>query len=80
MKITGTAAIDKTMQFNKRWETPWTLYQLGTGFQADGVTPNLVASKRGPAEPRLTQANSNTLNILLGTVATYEKNSLTSIL
>ncbi|WP_370690530.1 SusC/RagA family TonB-linked outer membrane protein [Algoriphagus sp.] len=73
LKITGTAAIDKTMQFNKRWETPWTLYQLGTGFQADGVTPNLVASKRGPAEPRLTQANSNTLNILLGTVATYEK-------
>lgn len=73
LKITGTAAIDKTMQFNKRWETPWTLYQLGTGFQDDGVTPNLVASRRGPAEPRLSQANSNTLNILLGTVATYEK-------
>jgi len=73
LKITGTAAIDKTMQFNKRWETPWTLYQLGTGLQPDGVTPNLVASRRGPAEPRLTQANSNTLNILLGTVATYEK-------
>lgn len=28
LKIVGTAAVDKTMQFNKRWETPWTLYQL----------------------------------------------------
>ncbi|OOG71510.1 TonB-dependent receptor [Algoriphagus sp. A40] len=73
LKITGTAAVDKTMQFNKRWETPWTLYQLGTGFEEDGVTPVLVPSKRGPAEPRLSQANSNTLNILLGTVASYEK-------
>jgi TonB-linked SusC/RagA family outer membrane protein len=73
LKITGTAAVDKTMQFNKRWETPWTLYQLGTGFEEDGVTPVLVPSKRGPAEPRLSQANSNTLNILLGTVASYDK-------
>lgn len=73
LKITGTAAVDKTMQFNKRWETPWTLYQLGSGFEDDGVTPVLVPSKRGPAEPRLSQANSNTLNILLGTVASYEK-------
>jgi TonB-dependent starch-binding outer membrane protein SusC len=73
LKITGTAALDKTMQNTKRWETPWILYQLGSGFEADGVTPKLVPTKRGPAEPRLTQGNSNTLNILLGTVATYDK-------
>lgn len=73
LKITGTGAVDKTMQFNKRWETPWTLYQKGTGFEADGVTPKLVATLRGPADPRLTEANSNTLNILLGTVASYDK-------
>ena len=73
LKITGTGAIDKTMQFNKRWETPWVLYQKGSGFEADGVTPKLVATVRGPADPRLTEANSNTLNILLGTVASYDK-------
>jgi len=73
LKITGTAAIDKTMRFLKRWETPWTLYQLGSGFEADGVTPVLVPSRRGPAEPRLSQGNENTLNILLGTVASYDK-------
>ena len=73
LKVTGTASVDKTMQFTKRWETPWTLYQLGSGFEEDGVTPVLVPSKRGPAEPRLTQSNTNTLNILLGGVATYDK-------
>ncbi len=73
LKITGTAAVDKTMRFGKRWETPWTLYQLGSGFEEDGVTPVLVPSKRGPAEPRLSEFNENTLNILVGTVASYDK-------
>jgi TonB-linked SusC/RagA family outer membrane protein len=73
LKVTGTAAVDKSMRFMKRWETPWTLYQLGNGFQDDGVTPNLVATVRGPADPRLTEQNFNQLNILLGTVVTYEK-------
>lgn len=73
LKITGTGAVDKTMRFTKRWETPWTLYQKGTGFEDDGVTPKLVATVRGPADPRLTESNENTLNILLGTVASYDK-------
>jgi TonB-linked SusC/RagA family outer membrane protein len=73
LKVTGTAAIDKTMRFRKLWQTPWTLYQMGSGFEADGVTPVLVPSKRGPAEPNLREENENTLNILLGTVASYDK-------
>jgi TonB-linked SusC/RagA family outer membrane protein len=73
LKITGTAAVDKTMQFNKRWEIPWTLYEKGKTFEADGVTPTLVPSRRGPADPRLTESNSNQLNILVGTVASYDK-------
>jgi len=73
LKITGTAAVDKTMQNNKRWEIPWTLYERGIGFEADGVTPVLVPNKRGPADPSLTLRNSNVLNILLGTVASYDK-------
>lgn len=73
LKFSGTAAIDKLSQNNKRWEIPWTLYERGTGFEADGVTPKLVAAKRGPAEPRLTLGNNTQLNILLGGLLTYER-------
>lgn len=73
LKFTGTAAIDKLLQNNRRWEIPWTLYERGTGFEADGKTPTLVPSKRGPAEPRLTLGNTNQLNILLGGIVTYER-------
>ncbi|MEY2834653.1 MAG: hypothetical protein RLZZ557_315, partial [Bacteroidota bacterium] len=73
LKFSGTASIDKRFRSTKRWETPWILYERGTGFEADGKTPILVASKRGPAEPRLTQGSENQLNILLGGIATYER-------
>lgn len=73
LKFTGTAAIDKRMRNTKRWETPWTLYQLGSGFEADGKTPKLVPSLRGPAEPRLTLGNETQLNVLLGGLVTYER-------
>ncbi|EAZ82113.1 SusC/RagA family TonB-linked outer membrane protein [Algoriphagus machipongonensis] len=73
LKFTGTAAIDKYIQYQKRWEIPWTLYELGNGFEADGVTPQLVGTQRGPAEPRLREANAQQLNILLGGVINYDK-------
>ena len=72
LKISGTAAVDKLNQNNKRWETPWTLYERGTGVDANG-NPNLVASVRGPAEPRLSLGNNTELKILLGGIATYER-------
>lgn len=73
LKFQGTAAVDKMSRFLKRWETPWTLYERGSGFEEDGVTPVLVGTQRGPAEPRLRQENINELNILLGGIFTYEK-------
>jgi hypothetical protein len=73
LKLSGTASIDKRFRSTKRWEIPWTLYERGTGFEADGTTPILVPSRRGPAEPRLTQGSENQLNILLGGIATYER-------
>ncbi|WP_259015926.1 SusC/RagA family TonB-linked outer membrane protein [Emticicia fluvialis] len=72
LKFTGTASIDKRIRSTKRWETPWTLYEKGSGTNPDG-TPVLVPSKRGPAEPRLTLGNENQLNILLGAIGTYER-------
>ena len=74
LKLQGTAAIDKFIERRKVWQTPWFLYTWdGSSFETDGVTPALVKGKRGPAEPRLTQADENQLNILLGATATYER-------
>lgn len=73
LKFTGTAAVDKRLGTRKLWQIPWTLYQQGSGFEADGTTPKLVASKRGPAEPNLNQSYDDQLNLLLGAVATYER-------
>lgn len=73
LTISANAAVDKLLQTNKRWEIPWTLYERGTGFEADGVTPKLVGSRRGPADPRLRQSFNDQLNILLGTVANYTR-------
>ncbi|SFB48766.1 SusC/RagA family TonB-linked outer membrane protein [Algoriphagus aquimarinus] len=73
LKFTGTAAIDKYIRATKTWQIPWTLYEKGNGFEADGVTPVLVPSKRGPAEPRLNEGTEQQLNILLGGVLNYDK-------
>ena len=73
LKFTGTAAIDKRLGTRKLWQIPWVLYQQGSGFEADGTTPKLVGSKRGPSEPNLTQAYDDQLNILLGGVLSYER-------
>lgn len=73
LKFQGTAAVDKMSRFIKRWETPWTLYERSSEFEADGVTPKLIGTVRGPAEPRLRQENINELNILLGGIFSYER-------
>lgn len=72
LKLSANAAIDKQVRAGKVWSTPWTLYQRGSGFEADGVTPKLIASQRGPSEPNLYQESRDQLNILLGSIATYE--------
>jgi TonB-dependent starch-binding outer membrane protein SusC len=74
LKFTGTAAVDKLIKQNKRWETPWYLYTWDKStYEADGVTPKLSRGARGPAEPRLTQGNEDQLNVLLGGLLTYER-------
>jgi len=72
LKFSATAAIDNRQRNRRLWQIPWTLYQLGTGNDANG-NPNLVASKRGPAEPNLNVYGETQLNILLGGVGTYER-------
>jgi len=73
LKFSGNAAVDKYIKKIKRWETPWYLYTWQGAYEADGVTPQLVPGKRGPADPRLNQSDEDQLNILLGGVLTYDK-------
>jgi TonB-linked SusC/RagA family outer membrane protein len=72
LKLTGTAAVDKRVWNRKLWTIPWTLYERGSGTDANG-NPNLLPSQRGPAEPNLNQYTENQLNVLLGAVIQYDK-------
>jgi TonB-linked SusC/RagA family outer membrane protein len=72
LKFTGTAAVDKMIRRRKRWETPWYLYTFQGEYEDDG-TPKVVPGQRGPAEPRLSQADEDQLNILLSGLLSYER-------
>lgn len=74
LKLSGTAAVDKYIKKQKTWQTPWYLYTWqGGDMESDGVTPKLTAGKRGPADPRLTQTDEDQLNILLGSVLSFDR-------
>lgn len=73
LSLQGTAAIDKSFYNRKVWRTPWYLNTWDGNTLGDDGLPLLVSGQRGPAEPNLSQFTSNTLNILLGTNATYKR-------
>ncbi|MGJ7032715.1 SusC/RagA family TonB-linked outer membrane protein [Niabella hirudinis] len=75
LKITGTAAIDKYIKNQKRFETPWYLYSWDhSSYESDGVTPQLTKELRSTfTDPRLTQWAENTLNINLSGLLNYDK-------
>ncbi|MHA4844350.1 SusC/RagA family TonB-linked outer membrane protein [Flavitalea antarctica] len=74
LKLTGIAALDKYYRKTKRWETPWSLYFWDkTSYEADGVTPKLEKRVRSTfSDPRLGQANENSLNINLTGLLNYD--------
>ena len=73
LKLSLNAAADKFFRKQKNWQIPWYLYTWQGAYETDGVTPLLVAGKRGPAEPRLTHNDEDQLNILLGSILSYDK-------
>jgi TonB-dependent starch-binding outer membrane protein SusC len=74
LKLSLTAAVDKRIRNTKRWQIPWTLYSWDQKtFEADGVTPKLTAGRRGPADPNMNLGNEDRLDMLLGSVLTYER-------
>ncbi len=73
LKLTGMVAIDNFSRNTKLWEVPWTLYYKGTGLGPDGVTPDLVPTRRGPTDPRLTLGTAEQLDITPRLTVAYDK-------
>ncbi|MET3114390.1 TonB-linked SusC/RagA family outer membrane protein [Pedobacter sp. CG_S7] len=75
LKVTGTASIDKFAGRQKRWQTPWTLYDWDKKtFEADGVTPVLVGSVRSERnDASLSESAGSQLAINLMGMVNYDK-------
>ena len=72
LSLTGNAAIDKSFQFRKLWQTPWTLYSWdGTTVDQSG-TPIVKPASKGFSSPALTQEMNDRQNILLNGLVNYE--------
>lgn len=75
LMLTGTASLDKEIRRIKDWQTPWYLYFWdGTTYEDDGKTPLLTKSLRSNfTDPRLSQTDENTLNILVSGFINYDE-------
>lgn len=75
LKVTGTASIDKFSGRQKRWQTPWTLYDWDkASFETDGVTPVLTGSVRSErTDASLTETAGGQLGINLMGMVNYDK-------
>lgn len=75
LKLTLSAAVDKTNGSIKTWQTPWSLYYWDKKtFEADGVTPKLEGAIRSNfKDPRLKQEYRSVLNTNLSAALTYDK-------
>jgi TonB-dependent starch-binding outer membrane protein SusC len=75
LKLTLSAAIDRSSTVAKIWQTPWSLYYWDkTTFEADGKTPKLEGAIRSNfKDPRLTEGYQSVLNINMTGLLSYDK-------
>jgi TonB-dependent starch-binding outer membrane protein SusC len=74
LRLTLSAAVDKSDQNNRLWQTPWSLYYWDKKtYEADGVTPKLEGSIRSNfKDPRLNQTYSTIMNTNLTGLLNYD--------
>ncbi|MFL5789446.1 MAG: SusC/RagA family TonB-linked outer membrane protein, partial [Flavisolibacter sp.] len=78
LSLTGNAAIDKSFNFHKLWQTPWYLYSWdGVTRDANNV-PVLQKAQKGYSSPALTENTQDIQNILLNALLNYETTILTN--
>ena len=72
LSFTGNAALDKTFNFHKLWQTPWYLYSWnGVDRDANG-DPLLQKAQKGFSSPALNENMQDNQNILLNGLINYE--------
>lgn len=70
LSVQANGSFDKNFRYNKRFDTPWYLYQWdGVHKDASGLTKNL----RGYAAPQLTENWQNGTRKTFNAYATYER-------
>lgn len=74
LRLNLSAAVDKTNENAKIWQTPWELYYWDkVTYEADGKTPKLVPSVRSNfTDPRLREAYGYILNTNLTGILSYD--------
>lgn len=73
LTLTGNAAFDKGVQFNKNFQQPWYLYSWdGQSYDANNE-PELVRGKKGIDDPNLTQYVQDDFGYLLNALINYKK-------
>ena len=73
-----TTSIDKAINFQKRWSTPWTVYSWDKTSVDDNGDPQLVASLTGIDDPNLAESASDHQTILTRGLINYDKSFGTS--
>jgi TonB-linked SusC/RagA family outer membrane protein len=74
LSLTGNAAYDKTIRYEKKFQKPWYLYSWdGQSYDEAGI-PVLIEGKKGVDDPNLTQYMQDSHTILLNGLINYEKN------
>lgn len=74
LRFTLMGSVDKQIDRNKRWQTPWYLYTWDrVSYEADGVTPRLTRALRSTfTDPRLTVSEESILNTNITGMLNYE--------
>ncbi len=73
LSVTGNVALDKTLENDKEWETPWYLYNWdGTSYD-ESNQPLLIKGKKGLSAPQLTQESYDSQRMTLNALVNYER-------
>jgi len=66
------ASLDKSFNFIKNWQTPWTVYSWDKVSMDENGEPLLIGSEQGVDDPRLTQTAKDYQNILTRAMVNYQ--------
>jgi len=72
LKLTLSAAVDYHNRYTKRWQTPWTLYNM-VGRNPDGTGILEGAIKSNFTDPRLQEQYRHVLNTNLTAILNYDR-------